>query len=156
MSAGFDGYLVSDPVMLQGYAVLLGKKHGAVPVEQTQAPVANPNPVMEKPADPGATRIEGDELVKKPRATEMLQLANPARRAAIQASAPSFVLRFGSFRVKASEAPAADMAMAQFSPTFKFGNPRYSERQPTIDVGRKVDKIEQRMATMRRLLACVA
>lgn len=38
MKAGFDGYLSMDPKMQQGFAVLVGKKHTAVPTTPTAAP----------------------------------------------------------------------------------------------------------------------
>ena len=147
MEAGFDGYLSDDPIMPQAFAVLLGKKHGAVPVDQTQAPGAQPNPVMERPVDPGATKTEGGELVKKPNATEMIQLVNPARRAKVQAAAPSFKLQYGSFRVASSEAGAANLVLSELSPTFRFDEVRLSERE--------IMNNPDRRSVLLELLACL-
>lgn len=133
LEAGFDGYLALDPIMPQGFAVLLGKKHGAVPVAQTRAPGVQPNPTIERPVDARATTAEGNDLVKKPTGEQMLQLVAPAKQNKIKAAAPSFLLQYGSFRVNRSEAAAADAAIAEFSPSFRFGDVRMSARDPQTE-----------------------
>lgn len=140
LDAGFDGYLAVDPVMPQGYAVLVGKKHTNVPVALTQAPGANPNPVTQVPVDDSATRQEGSELVRKPVGQEMVQLAHPAKQAKIRTVAPSFKMQYGYMRVDKSEAKIADAAIAEFSPTFRFvkQSARTDQRARTLDALRRM------------------
>jgi len=72
------------------------------------------------------TRVEGGELVRKLQGNEMLELAHPAKRAKIAQAAPSFVMQYGELRVKQEEAKAADEAIAEFSPTFRFESMLFS------------------------------
>ena len=116
LDAGYDGYL--DPT--SGVIVMLGQD---VPVKQIGSlSDFKLIPRVAKQVTPKTlTTVSGDEFVRKPQGVEMVQLAAPAKRKKIHESAPSFAMEYGYFRVKQSEAAAADEAIAEFSPTFRFG-----------------------------------
>jgi len=129
LDAGYSGYV--DPE--SGVMVVLGQD---VPVKQIG--MISDFKVVQRVATrfipKNTTRTEGDELVRKPEGQEMAQLANPKKQAKIREAAPSFRLEYGSIRVKASEADAADQAIAEFSPTFRFNEVQFSERVVTPEV----------------------
>jgi hypothetical protein len=96
------------------------------------------------------TRAEGNELVRKPQGSEMIQLASQAKHRKIRETAPSFMMEYGFFRVKQSEATAADAAIAEFSPTFRFELQRSA---------RDVDPSERRrknVDALRRMVRCLS
>ena len=130
MQAGFDGYLANDPIMPQGFAVLLGKQHGTVPVAQTQAPGANPNPVIKKPKSQHDTTREGNELVRKPTDRQIASLIK--NKAALQAAAPSYKMQYGSARVNISESGIVDQLLQREGSTFEFGSIRLSARETQV------------------------
>ncbi len=136
LNAGFDGYLANDPVMPQGFAVLLGKQHNAVPVEETQAPGAKANPVMESATSKFDTRTEGSELVRTPAPMELMGIVK--NMAAIQAVAPSFHLKYGHAMVLASEASEADLAFAEAGSGFRFGDVQHSAKDPLTEAQQSI------------------
>jgi hypothetical protein len=89
--AGFDGYLFIDPAMPQGFAVLLGSKHSAVPVEPYSPPGYSAPAAAPQPYKRG---LSSKEL-------------NAIDIGAVQEAAPSAKLRAGTFQVDESELDAA-------------------------------------------------
>ena len=146
LNAGFDGYLANDPVMPQGFAVLLGKQHSSVPVEETRAPGAKANPIMESATSKFDTSTEGSELVRTPAPMELMGIVK--NMAAIQAVAPSFHLKYGHARVLASEASQADLALSDAGAEFQFGAVRYSARDDLGFYSELSDQIEK--STMKQ------
>ena len=129
LDAGFRGYINRE----QGTAVVLNSD---VPVkfvgksfEQTVVPRK-----IERAVQPIKTRTEGDSLVRKPTGDEMVGIIKA--RPALAKAAPSFKLEFGEARVKASEAEAADQALADAGTSFRFGGVMASNRAQAADVAK--------------------
>lgn len=129
LDAGFRGYINRE----QGTAVVLNSD---VPVkfvgksfEQTVVPRK-----IERAVQPVRTRTEGDSLVRKPTGEEMVGIVKA--RPALAKVAPSFKLEFGEARVKASEAEAADQALADAGASFQFGAVMASNRAQTAGVAK--------------------
>ncbi len=109
--AGFDGYLIAEPRAAQGFAVLIGAKHNAVPVQPYSptgysAPTAAPEPYKR-----GLTSKE----------------LNTIDLAALQAVAPSAKLRMGNLTMDAGDVAAARAELAKQGielPETKFSEKR--------------------------------
>jgi hypothetical protein len=146
LDAGYNGYV--DPS--SGIIVVLGRD---VPVKHI-GPIGNfklVQRVATRFIPKNTTRTEGNELVRKPEGDEMRQLVHPTKQAKIRESAPSFKMEYGSLRVNADEAAAADQAISEFSPTFRFVTP------DVLPNGKMQVKqtIDQRLDTLRELLSCL-
>lgn len=123
VKAGFDGWIRRDPIDRQYFAVLVGKKHSAVPVAK-----ANPRRIDGKaniqtaPAAPAteATRKMGEELVRRPVGNEIMEIIK-AQQAGLDKVAPSFKMKYGEARVLESEAATADAVFEQQGAKFRFG-----------------------------------
>lgn len=122
LQAGFDGYLRRDPVDRQDFAVLLGKKHDAVPVTKANPPRMDRGGAVEQPAQPAteATRKTGEELVRRPVGNEIMEIIK-AQQAGLDKVAPSFKMKYGEARVLESEAATADAVFEQQGAKFRFG-----------------------------------
>lgn len=128
VDAGFDGYIRRDPIDPQHYAVLVGKRHSAVPVTAANPRradgKANLQPVDTKPKAE-VTRKIGDELVRRPVGAEVMEIIK-AQRAGLDLAAPSFKMQFGEARVLESEAATADAVFEEQGAKFRFGSVSYS------------------------------
>jgi hypothetical protein len=114
LDAGFRGYINRE----QGTAVVLNSD---VPVKY-QGTTAGQTMVqrrIERAVPVNRTRTAGDELVRRPEGSEMVGIVQA--RPTLAKVAPSFRLEFGEARVKASEADAADRAIAMTGSAFRFG-----------------------------------
>lgn len=139
LDAGFRGYVNRE----QGTAVVL---NADVPV--TYEGVADASQMRDrKPTrveQAIETRTAGDELVRKPTNAEMVGIIKA--RPALAKVAPSFRLEFGEARVKASEAEAADTALADAGASFQFGGVMASNRVNLAEDLAKQEEFLQRKA----------
>lgn len=145
----------------QGYRGYIAPEQGTIVILNEDVPVRGIGGIsdhkvikrnIERIVPKNVTRVEGSELVRKPEPVEMSQLANPGKQAKIREAAPSFRLEYGYIRVRANEAPAADQAIAEFSPTFRFGELQRSARDVPPATRRE---LERRRDIMKRLRACL-
>jgi hypothetical protein len=113
MEAGFDGYVVKDPIQPQWYAVLVGKHSVKPSLDPAQVAEAAE---MSKPKP--KTRQEGNELVAKPPEAEVVPLLKIKPK--ILEGAPSFRFQYGEVRVLASEADVANAVIDSEGLKFKF------------------------------------
>lgn len=109
MRAGFDGYLNMDPVMPQGYAVLVGKDNKAVPVKSTTAAR------FTAPAAPV-------EVEKKFESKAVDR--NPELSAADLEKIPGSYLKYGFLTVPVSSREAANEEMERIGSDVRFSRAR--------------------------------
>jgi len=105
LDAGFRGYINRE----QGTAVVLNSDVPVVFVGASSEQRMVPRKI-ERIVPKVSTRIDGDELVRKPSNEEMVAIVKA--RPALADAAPSFRLEFGEARVAQAEAAAADKALA--------------------------------------------
>ena len=103
------------------------------------------------------TATSGDEFVRKPESSELMGLVK--NKAALIKAAPSFQMEYGYARVKQAQAADFDQAMAALGSSFRFTeNTAPIAALSSLPKG-KIEvkqKLAQRVATMRELLACLA
>jgi transposase-like protein len=108
MRAGFDGYLNMDPLLSQGFAVLLGKQHDAVPVEQIKAPGYS-DPATAEP-----------ETLKKGLMSKEL--------ASVEVSnIPGATLKSGTLTVPVEGREAANTELERIGSNVRFSNERIND-----------------------------
>ena len=138
LDAGFRGYVNRE----QGTAVVL---NADVPVAYEGVADASKmrDRTITRVQQAIETRVEGGELVRKPTSDEMTGIIKA--RPALAKAAPSFKLEFGEARVKASEAEAADNALADAGASFQFGGVMASKRTSLAeDLAKQEEFLQQK------------
>ena len=119
LDAGYRGYVNRE----QGTAVVLNED---VPVQYLgtadKFTKITRTPTVAKPKQ--MTRVEGDELVRRPEGQEVIQVVRAGND--LKFAAPSFKMQWGEARVLASEAAVADQVLKDAGSTFQFGEPQFS------------------------------
>lgn len=140
LDAGYRGYISPE----QGAIVMLDQD---VPVKHIG--MVGDYKVIQRKAEriipKNETSSEGDELVRKPEPQELMGIVK--QKAQIQAAAPSFRMEHGYARVKADEAPQADLAIEKAGSRFRFGV-QHSARDPLGFYSELSDRIER--STMKQ------
>lgn len=125
LDAGYRGYINRE----QGTAVVLNDN---VPVKyegtSDKFTKVDRAPTVQKPKT--VTRTEGDMLVRKPEASEVMEIIK-ARQAGLELAAPSFKMQYGEARVLESEAATADAVFEQQGAKFRFGEVSFSRADVT-------------------------
>lgn len=119
MEAGYDGYIRTDPRDPQHYAVLIGNRHSAVPVD-VASPARSDGKVstMPRTESDSRTTFDGTSLVRKPTTQQMLDLVKSMRD--LKSAAPSMKIEWGQAKVDPSEAATVNAIMEGAGSSFRF------------------------------------